>query len=409
MTADILFDPLSAEFAQDPYRIYRQLRQRDQPYFYAAQNMWLLSRYDDISTIATSPHAVRSLVGIRSPAEIAAWQKQANWHDMPYHERVVQFSLLDSDGDIHRRLRRQIFGAFRNDAIGHLEAVVQGFVDALLDDLADRQQIDFMADFAVHIPGFVIGHLLGAPASDCQQLRLWSERIVQFFDVDRSDERKRLAETATHEFFDYLCDLKRQREHNPQNDLISKMLVDEKAGLYTLDEFISTCMLVLMAGHGSTIDVLGSGMHTLLQHPQAMAELRQDETKWPTAIQELFRYEPPLPFFHRHMTSDFSIRGQTFPEGTTFGLLYGAANRDPGQFEQPDAFRINREPNRHLAFGLGAHLCLGNNLARMNMNVIFRTLLKRFSHLARVDGVVPYKPGLSVRGPKVLNISWKPA
>ena len=409
MTADILFDPLSAEFAQDPYRIYRQLRQRDQPYFYAAQNMWLLSRYDDISTIATSPHAVRSLVGIRSPAEIAAWQKQANWHDMPYHERVVQFSLLDSDGDIHRRLRRQIFGAFRNDAIRHLEAVVQGFVDALLDDLADRQQIDFMADFAVHIPGFVIGHLLGAPASDCQQLRLWSERIVQFFDVDRSDERKRLAETATHEFFDYLCDLKRQREHNPQNDLISKMLVDEKAGLYTLDEFISTCMLVLMAGHGSTIDVLGSGMHTLLQHPQAMAELRQDETKWPTAIQEMFRYEPPLPFFHRHMTSDFSIRGQTFPAGTTFGLLYGAANRDPGQFEQPDAFRINREPNRHLAFGLGAHLCLGNNLARMNMNVIFRTLLNRFSHLALVDGVVPYKPGLSVRGPKVLNISWKPA
>ena len=233
--------------------------------------------------------------------------------------------------------------------------------------------------------------------------------LFSFFDVDRSDERKRLAETATHEFFDYLCDLKRQREHNPQNDLISKMLVDEKAGLYTLDEFISTCMLVLMAGHGSTIDVLGSGMHTLLQHPQAMAELRQDETKWPTAIQELFRYEPPLPFFHRHMTSDFSIRGQTFPEGTTFGLLYGAANRDPGQFEQPDAFRINREPNRHLAFGLGAHLCLGNNLARMNMNVIFRTLLKRFSHLARVDGVVPYKPGLSVRGPKVLNISWKPA
>lgn len=409
MTANIQFDPLSAAFARDPYAVYRKLRESEQPFYYASQNMWMLSRYDDICAVATSPHAVRSLVGIAPDEQIAAWQKQANWHDMPYHERVVQFSLLDSDGDIHRRLRRQIFGEFRNDSIAHLQAVVQAYVDQLLDGLAEHETIDFMADFAVHIPGFVIGHLLGAPAEDCQQLRTWSEQIVQYFDVNRSSERKQIAETATRAFYDYLCELKNKREIEPRDDLISKMLVDERAGLYTQDEFISTCMLILMAGHGSTIDVLGSGMHTLLGNPHIIAQLRTDQEKWPTAIQEMFRYEPPLPFFHRHMTEAITLRGHTFPAGTTFGLLYGAANRDPGQFDQPDTFQIDRQPNRHLSFGMGAHLCLGNNLARMNMSVIFQTLLRRFSDLQCLDDTVLYKPGLSVRGPQALNISWKPA
>ncbi|NKB51892.1 MAG: cytochrome P450 [Rhizobiaceae bacterium] len=401
-----LLDPLDPQFACDPYAVYAQLRDLDEPYFYEDLNMWMLSRYDDVCTIATSPHAVRSLVGIADDQEIAQWQRQANWHDMPYHERVVQFSLLDSDGDVHRRLRRQIFGEFKGDSIAYLEPVVQTHVDQLLDGLEERSQVDFMEDFAVHIPGYVIGHLLGAPAEDCHQLRLWSEQVVQFFDVDRSDEKKQIAERATRDFFHYLCDLKADRAVTPKNDLISKMIVDERAGKYSEDEFISTCMLILMAGHGSTIDVLGSGMHTLLTHRDALQTLRASPSALPLAIQEMFRYEPPLPFFHRHATREVNIRDHRFPAGTTFGLLYGAANRDTEQFEQADSFVIDRSPNRHLAFGLGAHLCLGNNLARLNMKIIFETLLRRFPSIELVDETVEYKPGLSVRGPKKLNIAW---
>ncbi|MEP0941851.1 MAG: cytochrome P450 [Rhizobiaceae bacterium] len=399
-----LLDPLSPNFARDPYAVYDSLRALHDPWYFEAQDMLMLARYEDVQKVATSPHAVRSLEGLETPQELARRQRQANWHDMPYHERVVQFSLLDSDGDVHRRLRKQVFGFFKNDAVGRLETTVQDYVERLLDDLRDKDQIEFIEDFAAHIPGFVIGKLLGAPEQDCPQLRRWSEQVVQFFDVDRSDAKKQLAETATRDFYHYLEDLKRERTAQPRDDLISRMIEDDKAGRYSQDEFISTCMLILMAGHGSTIDVLGSGMHTLLKHPDAMGTLRSNPEQLPTAIQEMFRYESPLPFFHRHMTQDITLGGKTYPAGTTFGLLYGAANRDPAQFEAADQFHIDRSPNRHLAFGMGAHLCLGNNLARMNMKVIFETLLQRFEDLQQIDDEVEYKPGLSVRGVKKLNI-----
>ncbi|MCJ8308565.1 MAG: cytochrome P450 [Hyphomicrobiales bacterium] len=405
-TSPPLLDPLSRSFAQDPYRVYDQMRAMDAPWYFEAQDMLMLARYADVCAVATSPYAVRSLEGLETPQELARRQRQANWHDMPYHERVVQFSLLDSDGAVHRRLRKLVFGFFKTDAVGRLETTVQDYVDRLLDQLQDRQEIEFIEDFAAHIPGFVIGKLLGAPEQDCPQLRLWSEQVVQFFDVDRSDEKKQLAETATRDFYHYLADLKKERTAKPQDDLISRMIEDDKAGLYSQDEFISTCMLILMAGHGSTIDVLGSGMHTLLKHPDAMASLRADPEPLPVAIQEMFRYESPLPFFHRHMTQDFTLGDTTYPAGTTFGLLYGAANRDPAQFDAANEFHIHRSPNRHLAFGQGAHLCLGNNLARMNMKVIFATLLRRFSAFEQVDDEVEYKPGLSVRGVKRLNLAW---
>lgn len=403
----IKFDPLSKIFSEDPYRVYQGLRESGKAHYFETQDMWLLSRYEDVSAIACNPKMVRSLDGLETSEQAKARQKSANWHDMPYHERVVQFSLLDSDGDIHRRLRKQIFGEFTARSVSHLEGVVQTFVDGLLDELQERKQVEFIDDFAAHIPGYVIGHLLGAPEEDCLQLRLWSERIVQFFDVDRSNEKKQIAENATREFYHYLENLRAAREQNPKNDLISKMIVDEREGLYTRDEFISTCMLILMAGHGSTIDVLGSGMHTLLKNPKSLNELKGNPDLIPTAIQEMFRYEPPLPFFHRHALEDIDIAGQHFKKGTTFGLLYGAANRDANQFEQPDEFLITRTPNRHLAFGQGAHLCLGNNLARLNMKVIFNTLLRRFTDIQLVDENVIYKRGLSVRGPSALNISWQ--
>lgn len=406
-TTPVTFDPLSPEFARNPYEVYAALRNLDGAHYFEAQDMWMLSRYEDVCQVATSADAVRSLAGIASERDIANWQRRANWHDMPYHERVVQFSLLDSDGDIHRRLRKLIFGSFKNDTIAHLRPLVESHVRSLLNNIEDGLPFDFIEDFAAHIPGYVIGQLLGAPAEDCAQLRLWSEQIVQFFDIDRSEAKKHLAETATREFYNYLIELKKLKYKSPANDLISEMIVDEKSGKYTQDEFISTCMLILMAGHGSTIDVLGSGMHVLLKHPHIMDELRKSPDKLPVAIQEMFRFEPPLPFFHRHIIRDMTMGGQSFPAGTTFGLLYGSANRDPKQFDKPDQFIMERTPNRHLAFGLGAHLCLGNNLARLNMRIIFQSLLARYSGIEGLVDDVEYKPGLSVRGPRELMITCR--
>jgi len=401
----IEFDPLGADFRADPYATYRALRERDAPYYYAAQDMWLLSRYADVAEIARDPSMVRSLRGIEDDAALAERQRAANFYDMPYHERFVQFSLLDSDGALHRRLRKQVFGAFQARQLDGLAPTISGFVDELLMALGNRSDVDFIGDFALHIPGFVIGQFLGVPKDDCPQLRVWSEHVVRYFDVNRTAEAKARAEKATYEFHDYLIDLKAERMRRPQDDLISRMITDNAAGWHSDDEFISTCMLILMAGHGSTIDVLGSGMHTLLRNPGIMHNLRTEPSHLPNAIEEMFRYESPLPFFHRHSTRDVTIGGQEFPAGTTFGLLYGSANRDPVQFADPDTFDPWRHPNRHLAFGMGAHLCLGNNLAKLNMRIIFEKLLAASDEIVLADENVLYKPGLSVRGPESLMVA----
>ena len=408
-STDLSFAPLSDAFAQDPYPFYAALRDRKGLTYFEDFDIWLAATFDDVSEIVQNGKMVRSMDHIASAEEIADMKRAQNWHDMPHHSRFVQFSLLDSDGDIHDRLRKQVFRLFTPVMVGKLRDDIQAYVDRLFDSLSDRTEIDFIEDLAAHVPGHIIGRVLGVPDEDCPQLRIWSENIVQYFDIDRTNERKELAERNTTEFYHYLQTLKAKRERAPQDDLLSLMIEAERAGQMNEDEFISTAMLILMAGHGSTIDVLGSGMHALLKFPKELQRLREDPSLMKTAVQEMFRYESPLPFFHRYSTEDMTVCGDTYPRGTKFGVLYGAANRDPGQFPDADRFDVGRTPNWHIAFGRGAHFCLGNHLARLDMDIIFSTLLKRFRTIELVDHNVTYKRGLSVRGPEALRLAWQPA
>lgn len=399
------FAPLSEAFARDPYPFYAALREKPGLTYFPDFDIWLASRFADVQAIVMDTSLVRSLDHIAGREEIERQRRAGNWHDMPHHQRFVQFSLLDSDGAVHDRLRKQVFRLFTPVMVDRMRGHIQAYVDRLIESLDGREEIDFIEDLAAHVPGHIIGHIIGVPDSDCPQLRLWSERVVQFFDIDRSDARKAIAEQATTEFYLYLTALKAERERAPKDDLLSQMVEAQRAGFMNDDEFISTAMLILMAGHGSTIDVLGSGLHALLRFPEQMARLRADPGLIRTTVPEMFRFESPLPFFHRYTTSDFTLNGQTFPRGTKLGVLYGAANRDPAQFPDANRFDITRTPNRHLAFGGGAHFCLGNHLARLDMDVIFTTLLQRFRTIELAEAAPSYKRGLSVRGPKALRIS----
>lgn len=401
------FQPLSAEFARDPYPFYAALRDRPGLTYFEDFDIWLAARFEDVQTIVMGDHMVRSMEHVASPDEIAAQKRAGNWHDMPHHSRFVQFSLLDSDGEVHDRLRKQVFKLFTPKMVNTLRDDIQTYVDGLLDELSDRAQIDFVEDLAAHVPGHIIGRILGVPDEDCPQLRIWSENIVQFFDIDRSDERKRLAETNTTEFYHYLRDLREERRKHPRDDLMSAMIASQDAGFMNDDEFFSTAMLILMAGHGSTIDVLGSGLHALMRFPGEMERLRSDRSLMKTAVQEMFRFESPLPFFHRYCTEAVEVAGQRFERGTKFGVLYGSANRDPAQFPDPDRFDVGRTPNWHVAFGRGAHFCLGNHLARLDMDIIFSSLFDRFSSIELLEDTPQYKRGLSVRGPVTLPIRWQ--
>ncbi len=402
------FDPLSAEFAEDPYSIYARMRAVPGLFPFPELGMLLVTRQRDVAAIVADKRLPRMPVGILDEAELAARQRQDNFHDMPNHARFVQFSMLNSDGEVHDRLRRQVYRMFTPALIARQREAIQTYVSRLVAEIVGAGEVDFVAQLAVHVPGHVIGHLLGVSEADSPMLRKWSESIVQYFDVDRSDARKALAEATTAEFAVYLRELKADRLRSPRDDLVTRLVEAERAGEMSEDEFISTAMLILMAGHGSTIDVLGSGLHALLRFPAEMQRLRSDPGLMPTAIQEMFRFESPLPFFDRYAAEDVEVAGTTYPRGTRFGLLYGAANRDPEQFSEPDRFDVGRTPNRHLAFGGGAHFCLGNHLARLDMDIIFTTLFRTFRSIELVEAPT-YKPSLSVRGPQALRLRLEAA
>lgn len=403
------FNPLSKEFASNPYSVYAGLRKQKQPVYYEAINGWLLSRFEDVEKAALNTHLVRSMGAFMSSDEVAEKRRLANWHDMPNHSRFVQTSLLDSDGEPHNRLRLLVLKMFTRRYVERHRSMIQSYVDSLLDVLLEQKEIDFVQDLAAHVPGHIIGNILGVPDDDCPQLAVWSENVVQYFDVDRNDEHKQLAEQATTEFCNYLQDLISTRTKQPQDDLVSSLIEAKKAGKINETELISLCMLILMAGHGSTIDVLGSGMLALLKHPAELNQLRQDPSLIHTAVQEMFRYEPPLPFFHRYAAQDIEVQGKRYPKGTKFGLLYGSANRDSDHFPSADTFDIRRAPNRHIAFGRGAHLCLGNHLSRLDMEVIFLAILRRVRSIELLLDEPEFKRSLSIRGPVSLPLVLTPA
>lgn len=406
-SSDLSFDPTSAAFAADPYSVYEQLRREESLPYFEDIGAHLVSRFADVTRLAQDKKMVRAMSGIFSSEEIEKQKRINNFHDMPDHERFVQFSLLDSEGEIHSRLRKQVFKVFSPAAIQRLRGTVQTFFDDLIDAL-DSTEVDFIEDLAAIVPGHVIGHLIGVPLEDRPKLRVWSEDIVQYWDVNRTPEKKKLAEDTTTEFYEYLCDLLRERRKQPQDDLLSLLIEAQAAGSLNEDELISTCMLILKAGHGSTLDVLGTGMYSLLRFPEQMARLRSDPSLIDSAVQEMFRFESPLPFFHRFATEDTEIGASRYAKATKFILLYGAANRDATQFERADEFDIGRKPNRHLAFGGGAHFCLGNHLARLNMDIMFTTLLRRFSQIELAQNNPEFKRGLAIRGLKRLQVSLRP-
>ncbi|GGF52529.1 cytochrome P450 [Paracoccus acridae] len=396
------FDPAQPGFGKDPWPHYARLRAT--PGLPDWQGFRLASRFDDVRAIASDRRMVRGTAFL-PPEERRRIQMAENFHDMPFHERFVQTSMLELDGPDHDRLRRAVFPFFTKTRLESLRPFITGWVDAALDRLIPQGRFDFIADLAAHLPGQVIGHLIGTDPALAPQMTLWSEETVSYFDVSRrTPDRKARAEDAVRLFHDALQDLHAARKARPRDDLMSAMIGAEDAGLLTHDELIATVMQILHAGHGSTIDVMGSGLHALLAHPDQMARLRADPGLMPLAVQEMFRFAPPLVFFHRHASEDLAICGQDWPRGTTFGLLYASANRDPDAFPDPDRFDVGRRPNLHLAFGAGPHVCLGNNLARLNMEVLFTALLDRTESI-RIDGPVAWKSGLQAHGPLSLPIT----
>ncbi|MCH7894129.1 MAG: cytochrome P450 [Proteobacteria bacterium] len=400
-----LFHPYEQGFAANPYPTYARLREQN-PIFHSAEfGLTFFTRYRDIANLLADKRLGRTLSHVMSPEEKGAKHRRENWQATPAYSRFVRVNLLETEGPDHVRLRRLLAKAINARRIGGLRRRIELLVDELLDGIAEHKEIDFIADLAVPLPVHVISEMLGWPAEERHRLRPWSAAIVRLYEKDHNAEDVLRAEAATQEFAGMLGELADRRRSDPKDDLISAFALLESDGdTLSADELIASCMMLLNAGHEAVVNSAGNGLLALLRHPEQRQRLQRDPSMITTAIEEMLRYDSPLQFFHRFALADMEYGGFEFRKGDTLGLLYGSANRDPAAFEHADTFDIARDPNQHLAFGLGPHFCLGSPLARLELEILFSKLLQRFPDIQLLDEQPRYRTGLVFRGLRQLRV-----
>ena len=315
------------------------------------------------------------------------------WRDRIPLERFESFNLihrnaiLEMEPPDHTRLRRLVSAAFARGHVERLRPWVQQYAGELVDGLVERsagsEPVDVLSGMAEELPVGVIAELLGVPDADRRLLRPWSNAIVKMYEYGRTAQLEDAAERAAAEFVGYLRGRVEHARRFPGDDLLSHLVQvrDAEGDRLTEDELVTTCILLLNAGHEATVNVSGNGLLALLTSPDQLARLRADPALLPTAIEELMRFDSPLQLFERTATEDVEIGAVTVPAGQKIAALLGSANHDPAVFADPESLDVGRTDNPHISFGAGIHFCIGAPLARVELQASFEALLTRTSSL----------------------------
>jgi cytochrome P450 len=398
---DLGFDPTDAAFVADPYPVFRRLRDEAPVLWNPATGQWLIARHADVDRLLRDRRLGRTYLHKATHAEFGRPDPPA-WH-APFHE-LNDAGMLDREPPDHTRLRRLVQRAFTPRTVEGMRDRIQATVEGLIDGFAGAGEIDLIADYAEPLPVAVIAELLGIPEADRPLLRPWSADICLMYELDPPESSARRAVAASLEFSAYLRDLLAERRARPGDDLLSGLaaVVDDGDTL-TETELIGTAVLLLNAGHEASVNGAGNGWWSLFRHPDALPELRADATLLPTAIDELLRFDTPLPLFERWVLEPIEVGGLEIPRGAEVALLFGSANRDPAAFERADDLDLRRRPNPSLAFGAGIHYCLGAPLARLELAIAFGTLLRRAPKIEPVEEPA-WKPTFVLRGLRSLRV-----
>ena len=382
-------------FIDDPYPLYAALR-RHSPVHPLGPGSVLLTRHDDVLAAYRSAHLSSDKQREFAPRLGAG---------TPIFEHHTS-SLVFNDPPLHTRVRRLLMGALNQRAIARMEAGVTALVQGLLDRLADEAHPDLVEHFAAQIPVEVIGNLLAVPHEDRAPLRGWSLAILSALEPAPAPALLARANAAVLGFTDYLRQLvaaRRRRPGDPEADVLTRLLQGDSEGALSETELLHNCIFLLNAGHETTTNLIGNGLHALLRHRSQLDRLVAEPALIGTAVEELLRFESPLQLNNRLSTALHVFSGQDVPAGTFITLGLGAANRDPAAFAEPDALDIARKPNNHLAFGQGAHACSGMNVARLEARIALGALLARYP---RIDaaGVAERDRRVRFRGLKNLPV-----
>ncbi|MCX4686091.1 cytochrome P450 [Kitasatospora purpeofusca] len=396
MTTTVKFDPWSAAFVAHPYDAYTELRAQGPATYFEPTDQWLVPRYADVGALLRDRRLGRTYTHRFSHQEFGRPEPDPT-HE-PFHT-LNDNGLLDLEAPDHTRIRRLVSKAFTPRMVEGLRPTVRRLAGELVDDLLAAGGGDLIAAVAEPLPVAVIAEMLGVPESDRHLLRPWSADITGMFELNPSEETARRAVTASTEFSDYLRALIRERRTAPGTDLISALIqAQEGSDALSEQEMVSTCVLLLNAGHEATVNTTGNGWWALFRNPAELARLRADvDGLLPTAVEELMRWDTPLQMFERWVLEDIEIGGVTVPRGAEIALLFGSANRDPERFTDPDRLDLGRTDNPHITFGAGIHFCLGAPLARLELTESYGTLLRRAPGL-RLVREPEWRPGYVIRG-----------
>jgi cytochrome P450 len=394
----VAFNPMDPAFVADPYPTYHRLRAED-PVHHSPLGFWVLTRYEDVVASLRDPRlakeAIASVIATRFGIEAPAG---------------IGLSMLDRDPPDHTRLRGLVSKAFTPRVVEGLRPRVQQIVDGLLAAVEDRHAMDLIEEFAYPIPVIVICEMLGVPVADHERFKGWSLDTARGLDAimlpPQSDVSRRAGAART-ALADYFRDLIAERRKSPREDLLSALIAAEEAGdKLSENELLATCILLLIAGHETTVNLLGNGILALLRHPDQLRLLRENPGLIGSAVEELLRYDGPVQRTARVPSTAVTIGGRTIEAGEMVMPFLGAANRDPAQFPDPDRLDITRGDTRHVGFGLGIHFCLGAPLARIEGQIAIGTLLRRLPKLALAVERPEYRHSLTLRGLQSLPVAF---
>jgi cytochrome P450 len=375
-------------YAGDPYPAYRTLRATDPVHWNDVTKFWALCKYEDIRFVSSHPDAFTSTKGITIPE--------------PRLENPVQEgNLIFTDPPRHRQLRKLISAGFTPRQVTLLEPKVRDIVHGILEEVEPGEIHEFAEKIAAPLPTLLIAELIGAPTEDWERFRTWSDAAVGNADPEIELD----SFVAMGELYEYFRQLIAARRQDQRHDLLSILVEAEVDGERLTDEdLLNFSFLLLVAGNETTRNLIALGTLALIRHPDEAQKLVEDPKLIPTAVEEMLRWNSPVTHMARTATADVEIRGRLVKEGDVVVMLYGSANRDEDVFgDDAEEFKVTRDPNPHIAFGFGEHLCLGASLARLEARIMFEELLARYPRLELV-GEVARMRGTMVPGVKRMPV-----
>jgi len=401
---ELVLDLKALVNVRDPFPLYHWLREHDPVHWSEQLSAWAITRYADVLQVFADPirfssdrfRKIDSKYTSARPAVKTVSEILAQWfvfRDPPDHDRI-------------RGLLQRFFSPH---ALEQSRGRIQAAIDGLLDSVAERGEMDFISAVAFPLPAVVIAMLLGAPQTDLESIKHWSDRLAAYLggSVDEGDNFTE-ASAGVSNLVDYFQALLRERDQTPRDDLMTWMLRAEHDGArLSREEVVANCVLLLFAGHETTTNLLGNGLFHLLRHPDQLELLRADPGLILNGVEELLRYDGPVPATLKVATEDVEWHGRAIRRGDMVAPFTASANRDPRQFTDPDALDVRRRAERHLAFAWGLHFCLGAWLARLEAGLTFATLLRRLPALSLTSPTPEWKPMIFLRGLESLPITWR--